>query len=85
VTSDSPNVLQLARDWLAQDPDPETSSELSNLIADTEAGNSDSKAVLQQKFSTRLAFGTAGIRGPLGAGPSGMNRVVVSETTAGLA
>ena len=85
MTSDAPNVLQFARDWLAQDPDPETSSELSELIAGSEAGNPDSKAVLEQKFSTRLAFGTAGIRGPLGAGPAAMNRVVVSQTTAGLA
>ncbi|KGA05318.1 MAG: hypothetical protein GM43_2910 [actinobacterium acMicro-4] len=85
MTSDSANVLQLARDWLAQDPDPETSAELSELIGGTEAGNPDSRTVLERKFSTRLSFGTAGIRGPLGSGPAAMNRVVVSQTTAGLA
>ena len=46
MTSDSANVLQLARDWLSQDPDPETSAELSDLIAGTEAGNPDSRTVL---------------------------------------
>ena len=85
MTSDSLNVLHLARSWLAQDPDPETSAELSGLIDGTEAGNQDSQSVLERKFSTRLAFGTAGIRGPLGSGPAAMNRIVVSQTTAGLA
>ena len=85
MTSDGANVLQLARDWLEQDPDPETARELSGLIERAEAGNQESQALLEHKFSTRLSFGTAGIRGPLGSGPAAMNRVVVSQTTAGLA
>lgn len=65
--------------WLARDPDPETREELRELI-----GNDDF-AELKERFSRRLAFGTAGLRGYLGAGPSRMNRLVVQETTAGLA
>ena len=79
------NPLERARHWLEQDPDPETSRELSALIERAEAGNQESQALLEQKFSTRLSFGTAGIRGPLGSGPAAMNRIVVSQTTAGLA
>ena len=79
------NPLERARHWLEQDPDPETANELSGLIERAEAGNQESQALLEQKFSTRLSFGTAGIRGPLGSGPAAMNRIVVSQTTAGLA
>lgn len=68
-----------AERWLAEDPDPETRAELAGLIERSdEAGITD-------RFATRLEFGTAGIRGPLGAGPNRMNRVVVRRVTAGLA
>ncbi len=35
-------------------------------------------------FGGRIAFGTAGLRAPMGPGPMNMNRVVVRQTTVGL-
>ncbi len=68
-----------AREWLEQDPDEETRAELEALLAD--AGRSDE---LAQRFSGSLQFGTAGLRGVLGAGPMRMNRVLVQKVSAGL-
>jgi phosphomannomutase len=66
-----------ARRWLELDPDPETRAELEALLA---AGTD-----VEQRFAGRLEFGTAGLRGALGAGPLRMNRVVVRQATAGVA
>lgn len=76
-------LLQQANAWLAQDPDSETRAELQTLIdnAQTAAGED----ALAARFASRLAFGTAGLRGKLQAGPNGMNRVVVAQTAAGFA
>jgi phosphomannomutase len=70
-----------ARDWLAQDPDPETRTELSALLADETGGSRG----LADRFGAKLEFGTAGLRGELGAGPNRMNRVTVMRAAAGLA
>ncbi|MFC5503444.1 phospho-sugar mutase [Lysinimonas soli] len=74
-----------ARAWMAQDPDPVTRSELDALLAAAEAGDAPSAADLAERFSGRLEFGTAGLRGALGAGPMRMNRVLVAQAAAGLA
>src|SRR6266545_4761484 len=66
-----------ALEWLAQDPDPETRAELSGLL--------DDEAALADRFGAKLEFGTAGLRGELGAGPNRMNRVTVMRAAAGLA
>ncbi|MFF1360826.1 phospho-sugar mutase [Streptomyces sp. NPDC058297] len=72
-------LLARAEAWLAEDPDPETREELAKLIesADTPA--------LAERFAGTLQFGTAGLRGELGAGPMRMNRSVVIRAAAGLA
>jgi len=72
-------LLARANAWLAEDPDTETRDELAKLI---EAGD---VAELEERFSGTLQFGTAGLRGELGAGPMRMNRAVVIRAAAGLA
>lgn len=74
-----------ARAWIAQDPDPVTRAELDALVAQVEAGEDAAAADLAERFSGRLEFGTAGLRGELGAGPMRMNRVLVAQAAAGLA
>ncbi|MDF2665315.1 MAG: cpsG [Microbacterium sp.] len=77
--------LTAARAWLAQDPDAVTREELAELIARVEDGDAAAADDLADRFSTRLAFGTAGLRGTLGAGPNRMNRVLVAQAAAGFA
>ncbi len=79
------DTIDLARAWLAQDPDGETRAELRDLIERTEHGDADAAASLADRFAGRLAFGTAGLRGELGAGSNRMNRVLVAQAAAGLA
>jgi phosphomannomutase len=70
--------------WMADDPDEGDRAELGRLLRD--AGD-DSRAAseLADRFADRLRFGTAGLRGAVGAGPNRMNRAVVRATTAALA
>ncbi|MDP8162535.1 phospho-sugar mutase [Pasteurella skyensis] len=73
------DFISIAQQWLEQDPDSETRAELQTLI--------DNKNIqeLEKRFSDRLQFGTAGLRGKLQAGSMGMNRVLVCQAAAGLA
>src|SRR4051794_29235552 len=76
-------LLQRARAWLADDPDDITRAELAQLIADVEGGADATD--LADRFAGTLEFGTAGLRGAVGAGSNRMNRAVVSRAAAGLA
>ena len=72
-------LIAKARSWQSQDPDAETKAELEALIL---AGDEQG---LASRFGARLGFGTAGLRGELGAGPNRMNRVLVAQAAVGIA
>jgi phosphomannomutase len=78
-------LLDAAKAWRDQDPDDATRAELDALISDAAASSKTARADLDDRFATRLEFGTAGLRGALGAGPNRMNRVLVAQAAAGLA
>jgi phosphomannomutase len=88
-THDTPNDVEVlaeaAMSWLAQDPDPETRDELASLLRRVGGSHPDATEELRSRFGSRLAFGTAGLRGELAAGPNRMNRVLVAQAAAGLA
>jgi phosphomannomutase len=73
------SLIQQARSWIDQDPDAETVAELEKLISESD------EAGLLDRFGQQIGFGTAGLRGLLGAGPNRMNRVLVAQAAAGIA
>jgi phosphomannomutase len=72
-------LVEEVKAWIADDPDPVTAAHLQALL---DAGD---EAALKPLFNGFLQFGTAGLRGPIGAGPSCMNRAVVGRAAAGIA
>ncbi|EGA66627.1 phospho-sugar mutase [Vibrio brasiliensis] len=71
-------MMEQVTRWLEKDPDPQTREELQHLI------DQQALADLEDRFSQRLEFGTAGLRGKVGCGPNRMNRLVIQETATGL-
>ena len=65
--------------WIADDPDPATAALLQSFLEQSD------EQTLKKYFNGFLQFGTAGLRGPVGPGPSCMNRAVVGRTAAGIA
>ena len=78
-------LLETVRAWAELDADTQTQGEALELAERAADGDAEALRLLRDAFSSRLTFGTAGLRGELGAGPRRMNRVVVSQTSAGFA
>ncbi|MGE9809468.1 phospho-sugar mutase [Janibacter sp. G1551] len=78
------DLLAAATAWAQDDPDDATRAELEAVIAKVEAGDAEAETDLKDRFAGILEFGTAGLRGRLGAGPNRMNRAVVLRAAAGL-
>jgi len=74
----NPQLIAEVQAWIADDPDAATSAQLQNWL------DTDNRAELQISFNGFLQFGTAGLRGPVRPGPSGMNRAVVGRAAAGI-
>ncbi|MDN5767485.1 MAG: phospho-sugar mutase [Humibacillus sp.] len=77
-------VLTQAADWMDADPDAADREELGALLAAARAGDPAALADLSDRFAGELTFGTAGLRGRIGAGQHRMNTAVVTTATAGL-
>lgn len=81
----TPALRDAAMRWIADDPSPADRAELQQVLADAMGGNASALADLTDRMSAPLTFGTAGLRGPLRAGPAGMNLAVVRRAAAGIA
>ena len=75
----NPTLRAEVQAWIADDPDPKTAAQLQSLL------DAEDESALSKYFNGFLQFGTAGLRGPIGPGPSCMNRAVVGRTAAGIA
>ncbi|MEP7763403.1 phospho-sugar mutase [Sanguibacter sp. 25GB23B1] len=91
-TENLDRLVELAHQWIADDPDEKTRAELTELLRT--AGRPEGELTepraeafleLKDRFSGMLQFGTAGLRGAMAAGPNRMNRAVVIHAAAGLA
>ncbi len=74
-----PNIQARIQEWLTPDYDQATRGEIQALL---DRGN---EKEITDRFYTELEFGTAGLRGTLGAGTNRMNIYVVRKATQGLA
>jgi len=90
ATSDAPSyaapqdLVELATSWRNDDPDQATRAELDDVLEAAASGDAAAGADLADRFAGKLEFGTAGLRGAMGAGSNRMNRSMVIRAAAGL-
>ncbi|HEX7538329.1 MAG TPA: phospho-sugar mutase [Dermatophilaceae bacterium] len=77
-------LIERATSWRDDDPDEVTRAELEVLLEAASSGDAEAGAQLADQFAGMLEFGTAGLRGAMGAGPNRMNRSMVIRAAAGL-
>ncbi|GAB3585372.1 phospho-sugar mutase [Amycolatopsis endophytica] len=85
MTRLEPDLRDRTIRWIADDVDPAARQELQVVLAAAMNGAPDAVTDLTDRMAGPLEFGTAGLRGPVRAGPNGMNTAVVVRTTAGVA
>ena len=73
------DIKELAKEWLRLDKDKSTADEIYALLAQGNDGE------LEKRLRNRIAFGTAGLRGPMQAGFACMNSLTVIQASQGLA
>ncbi len=78
-------VLPRVERFLEDEVDPDDRREIASLLMRARAGEESALRDLESRFAGPLTFGTAGIRGVLGAGESRMNRSLILRVTHGLA
>ena len=74
-------LVNYAQAWREIDPDSDTRSETTSLL---EASTAEQHQALRDRFTGRLNFGTAGLRGRMGAGPQRMSTLLIRWVTLGL-
>ena len=83
LQSEIKSLTDRVKSWIDVDPDPHTRDEASKLL--TQAQETDDFTILRERFQGRLKFGTAGLRGQIGAGPQRMSSALIRQVTLGLA
>ena len=71
-------ILSLGAEYIKWDPNEETRAHVASYVG------TNNITELRSVLSTRLEFGTAGLRGPMGAGYNRMNDLVVLQTAQGI-
>ena len=79
-----PALIERATSWRDDDPDEVTRAELSYVLEAAASGDAKAGVDLADRFAGKLEFGTAGLRGAMGAGSNRMNRSMVIRAAAGL-
>ncbi|KAK1917808.1 hypothetical protein P3342_000524 [Pyrenophora teres f. teres] len=73
------DIKELAKEWLELDEDKTTTDEIYKLLVN------DDNDELERRLRHRIAFGTAGLRGPMQGGFACMNSLTVIQASQGLA